>query len=979
LEIVGQAGPDGAWTDGPSGTNGVKMRPRPITGASALALLGLVFLILACFGPVLFRGRQFAYRDSGNFYYPLYLRVQQEWEAGRLPLWMPEENSGMPLLANPTAAVLYPGRLIFAALPYPWAVRMYVVAHLALAFVAMRALLRHWSISPTGATIGAMAYAFGAPVLFLYCNVVFLVGAAWTPLGLRSADRWVRLRDRRALGGLAAVLALQTLGGDPEAAYLVAIAAAGYAIGLAYGRKSPSWSIPRFWWVAIAPVVYAGLLVLTWLSPSPAASVAIVGAWLAAAGWTVRGVVRRGWLAGAEGSLLGLGAAFVLALALCGAQLVPAIEFLARSIRTTELGESDRYAFSLSPSRTIGAFWPNVMGAVATAQEWPLALPSWFDETKRWFPSLYLGGLTLVLAAAGAGLRGSPPWRSWLTAIVIVGSLAAMGQYTSPLFWARKVPALTGWLGPPDDPDMGGRADGALQDGDGGVYWMFTAAFPGFRSFRYPAKLLVPACLGIAGLAGLGWDELSAGRRRRRAVATGITLAGLGAVALVTLLGGRGAAAEALASRAEQAASVFGPLDPAGALGAAIGGLGHGTAALAAAAAIAAVATRRPAAAGGIALAVMVADLAIANAQLVVTAPQSVFDAEPRVLRLIREAETTHPAPGPYRAHRMRWSPTAWALRASPDRPEEILAWERDTLGGHHALPLGLAFVDTKGTTELADYSLFFRQGRVAIDADVARGLGLKPGQLVVYHTRRGYDLWGARYLILPARLAWNSLLRGYTSFLSDFDEIYPAPGAFDGPGGRERRERWLRGEDFQILRNRAAYPRAWVVHRARFTDIRGRGEDAQRAAIDEILFQNDELWHDDARRVYDPREVAWIEGAERRSVAPQLSGAGRDPSERVEVIRDDPTRVELVAHLRTPGMVVLADTFYPGWRLTVDGRAAWILRTNGAMRGALVGAGEHRLVYRYDPTSLKVGAGLTIAGIAALVLLVRSRSGFPA
>src|SRR5262249_60540489 len=78
-----------------------------------------------------------------------------------------------------------------------------------------------------------------------------------------------------------------------------------------------------------------------------------------------------------------------------------------------------------------------------------------------------------------------------------------------------------------------------------------------------------------------------------------------------------------------------------------------------------------------------------------------------------------------------------------------------------------------------------------------------------------------------------------------------------------------------------------------------------------------------------------------------------------------------LAARLKTPGLVVLADTYSPGWRLTVDGRAAEILRTNGAMRGALVGAGEHRLVYHYDPASLKVGAGLTVAGIAALVLLL--------
>jgi hypothetical protein len=947
------------------------MRPRPIAGALALAVLCLVFLTLACFGPVLFRGRQFAYRDSASFYYPLYLRVQQEWEAGRLPLWMPEENSGMPLLGDPTAAVLYPGKLVFAALPYPWAVRVYVVAHVVLAFVAMRVLLRHWSISPTGATIGALTYAFGAPVLFQYSNVVFLVGAAWMPLGLRSADRWVRLGDLRAVGGLATVLALQTLGGDPEAAYLVVIAALGYAIGLAYSPRSPSKPIPVLLLIAIALGLYAGLLVLTWFSPSSAVPAATVVAWLGVAGWAVRGVVRRRRLGGLQGSLLGLGAACVLALMLGGAQLAPVIEFMARSNRAGNLGASGRYVFSLSPSRMIGAFWPNVTGTVATAQEWPLALPAWFDETMQWVPSLYLGGLTLVLAAAGAGLREGPPWRSWLTAIVVVGSLAALGEYTSPLYWARRAPALAAWLGPPDDRDLGDRTDGAIQDGDGGVYWVLTAVFPAFRSFRYPAKLLVPACLGVAALAGLGWDGLSDGRRRRRAMATGVALAGLGVVALSALVGCRTAVTELLARDAEKAASVFGPLDPTGVLRNAIGGLSQGVVVAAVAAGIASVATRRPATAGGIALAVMAADLAVANARLVVTAPQSVFDAEPRALCLIREAEKAHPAPGPFRVHRMHWAPTAWVLRGSPDRDEEMLAWERDTLGGHHAIPFGLGYVDAKGTAELADYSLFFRQQRFALDPDVARELGLKPGQMVVCHTRRGYDLWGARYLILPRRLAWNSLQRGYTSFLSDIDEIYPPPGTSEGPGGQERRDDWLDPEDFQIFLNRAAFPRAWVVHRARFPDARDGGPEGHRVLMREILFQNDDLWHDDTRRVYDPREVAWIEGVERRLVASKLSGAGRDPSEGVQVIRDDPGRVELVARLKTPGLVVLADTHYPGWRLNVDGRAAEILRTNGAMRGALVGAGEHRLVYEYDPASLKVGAGLTVAGIAALVLLL--------
>src|SRR5918997_1569698 len=93
----------------------------------SLILGCLAGLFLACYGRAIFRGEQFAYRDAAHYYYPLYQRVQAEWDAGRWPLWEPEVNGGMPLLGNPTAAVLYPGKLVFALLPYAWGARLYVV------------------------------------------------------------------------------------------------------------------------------------------------------------------------------------------------------------------------------------------------------------------------------------------------------------------------------------------------------------------------------------------------------------------------------------------------------------------------------------------------------------------------------------------------------------------------------------------------------------------------------------------------------------------------------------------------------------------------------------------------------------------------------------------------------------------------------------------------------------------------------------
>jgi len=178
----------------------------------------LAVLIAACYGPALWGGRQFGYRDAVQYYYPLYWRAQAEWQAGRVPLWETGENAGMPLLGNPTAAVLYPGKILYAMFPYPLAARLYIVAHTILAFAAMWVLLRSWRASAVASALAALGYAFGAPVLFQYCNVIYLVGAAWTPLGFHAADRWLRLGHRSGLIELAVVLALLVLGGDPESA-----------------------------------------------------------------------------------------------------------------------------------------------------------------------------------------------------------------------------------------------------------------------------------------------------------------------------------------------------------------------------------------------------------------------------------------------------------------------------------------------------------------------------------------------------------------------------------------------------------------------------------------------------------------------------------------------------------------------------------------------------------------------------------------
>jgi hypothetical protein len=120
---------------------------------AVLPLFGLgcfLALLTACYWSVLFEDGQFAGGNASYFDYPLYLRVQQEWDAGRWPLWDPGQNGGTPLLGNPMAAVLYPDKALYALIPYAWAARLYVIAHTIIAFFGLLALGRSLGISWVG-------------------------------------------------------------------------------------------------------------------------------------------------------------------------------------------------------------------------------------------------------------------------------------------------------------------------------------------------------------------------------------------------------------------------------------------------------------------------------------------------------------------------------------------------------------------------------------------------------------------------------------------------------------------------------------------------------------------------------------------------------------------------------------------------------------------------------------------------------------
>jgi len=76
-----------------------------------------------------------------------------------------------------------------------------------------------------------------------------------------------------------------------------------------------------------------------------------------------------------------------------------------------------------------------------------------------------------------------------------------------------------------------------------------------------------------------------------------------------------------------------------------------------------------------------------------------------------------------------------------------------------------------------------------------------------------------------------------------------------------------------------------------------------------------------------------------------------------VRILRDGLTGVDIQVEGVRPGILVLADAWYPGWKAWVDGTPSKICRVDGIFRGVELGEGNHTVEMRYRPTSVIVGA----------------------
>jgi hypothetical protein len=129
-------------------------------------------------------------------------------------------------------------------------------------------------------------------------------------------------------------------------------------------------------------------------------------------------------------------------------------------------------------------------------------------------------------------------------------------------------------------------------------------------------------------------------------------------------------------------------------------------------------------------------------------------------------------------------------------------------------------------------------------------------------------------------------------------------------------------------------------------------------------------------RAAPDLRDTVWLEqpGAGQLGV-PSVLPAGTDSGELLgfELLPND---VSIAYRAPGPGILVLSDSYSPGWTATVNQQPASIFRVDAALRGVqLPSAGDYRISMRYRPPHWNTI--LLLVALGALLVSFSTASGF--
>lgn len=219
---------------------------------------------------------------------------------------------------------------------------------------------------------------------------------------------------------------------------------------------------------------------------------------------------------------------------------------------------------------------------------------------------------------------------------------------------------------------------------------------------------------------------------------------------------------------------------------------------------------------------------------------------------------------------------------------------------------------------------------------------GIYPNRMRRFRERLGVELHTSMGSVCAVNYYLRDIRVPKPSYIEEYPERYELVGSLD---------------DIEIYRNLAALPRAFLVAKARVVD----SEDEMFA-----LMSSDQ---------FDPTQCVLLEELPEgplpdREVPCDVGSA--------MVTQRSCTKLAVRARAKGPCMLVVSEGYFPGWNATIDGCPTKILSAYYAFRAVYLPAGEHDVVFTYEPRSFRVGLAIsvsTLIGCVAAFIFTRGSS----
>jgi len=195
--------------------------------------------------------------------------------------------------------------------------------------------------------------------------------------------------------------------------------------------------------------------------------------------------------------------------------------------------------------------------------------------------------------------------------------------------------------------------------------------------------------------------------------------------------------------------------------------------------------------------------------------------------------------------------------------------------------------------------------------------------QNVVQVTRYSpaFHLLNIKYIILPSRVRLGT---------PDFHRLFSSG-------------------DLTIYQNRLFVPRIYFPQRVRFID-------SPATALDLA-----------AQGGFDPRQLTLLEDRVRQGETIDYGAAGAE----FKLLKHAPNEIHLRVQVSQPRFLVVANSFDPRWKASLDGmNAIPLVPANYVLQATLIPEGSHLLKIYFFPDSLEWGILLTAAGLLAWAFL---------